>query len=77
MSIPFALQHCNELSMLENRLRELVSTPQLLTSEDLVYLHALVLRISEEFHLKHHGGSHGSDAAVDLARHPKFRGPDS
>lgn len=54
MSIPRSSQVCNDLSMLERRLRSLVSRETLfLERRDLEYIHALALRLSEEFHVKH------------------------
>jgi hypothetical protein len=54
MSIPRSSQMCNDLSMLERRLRSIVSRETLfLSRQDLEYIHALALRVSEEFHVKH------------------------
>ena len=53
MSIPDSQRICNDLTMLERRLRRVLSDGLVVVPEDLFYIHALALRISEEFHVKH------------------------
>lgn len=54
MAIPRSSQLCNDLGMLERRLRTFASAETLfLNKSDLQLIHALALRISEQFHVKH------------------------